>query len=333
MKISVLIIILIVNCFHAFSQDIHWSQINSNPLYQNPGNIGQFDADHRFSFNIKDQWRKVTKPFTSSSFGYDTRYRYYPKIGFGCILVSDVAGDGAFKTFEFKLLASYELWNIKNKNSLRLGMDMGLNYREMNFNAFMYDNQYNGLYYDKSLQTLENNITNNTRNYTISLGAVWTKTLSNLNRFKIGFSSFNLNKPNQSYFGINVERDIRNLLFVQYHKKINKQLLLTPSINISTQGKYTEFLIGSILTQPLRLTSVNNTTINYGGFYRFKDALILLIGANIHSKYFVNISYDINVSQLAKASNGKGSLEISFIYLLKRKIETKTKHLQCIEYL
>jgi type IX secretion system PorP/SprF family membrane protein len=332
LKIYVLII-LIINCFHFFSQDIHWSQINSNPLFQNPGNTGQFDADHRFSFNIKDQWRKVTKPFTSSTIGYDTRYQYYPKIGFGGIVVSDIAGDGSFKTIELKLLGSYELWNVKNSNSFRIGMDVGFNYREMNFNAYMYDNQYNGLLYDKSIQTIENNTSNNTLNYTLSLGALWTKSFYTNDQIKIGFSSFNLNKLNQSYYNIDLERDVRNLLFIQYHKKINKLLHLTPSVNISVQGKYRELLLGTLLSHPLKKSQFQNIMINYGTFYRVKDALILLIGTNINNKYLINTSYDINISQLTKASNGKGSIEFSFIYLINRKAVPKPKHLQCIDYL
>ena len=332
MKIFVLTI-LIINCFHVFSQDIHWSQINSNPLFQNPGNTGQFDADHRFCFNIKDQWRKVTKPYTSCSIGYDTRYQYYPKIGFGGIVVTDVAGDGSYKTVELKLLGSYELWNIKNSNSFRIGMDVGLNYREMNFNAYMYDNQYNGFFYDKAIQAVENNISNTTLNYTLSLGAVWTKSFYNTDRIKIGFSSYNLNKPNQSYYNVKLERDIRNSLFIQYQKKINNLLQLTPSVNISMQGKYTELLLGATLSQPLKHTKFHNILINFGSFYRLNDALILLIGTDIQNKYLINISYDINVSQLTKASNGRGSIEMSFIYLLNRKKIAKPKHLQCIEYL
>jgi type IX secretion system PorP/SprF family membrane protein len=324
--------IFFVICNPVFSQDIHWSQINSNPLFQNPGNTGYFEADHRFSFNLKDQWRKVTKPFTSSSVGYDTKYRYYPKVGLGAIFISDVAGDGSFKTIETKLLGSYELFNKKNINSLRFGIDFGLNYREMNFKSYMYDNQYNGFFYDNSLPNIEDFITNNTINFTLSLGTIWTKKLNNKDKISIGLSSFNLNKPNQSYYGIKVERDIRNSLFFQYEKKL-QHILLNPSLNISKQGKYTEIIFGTLISLPFKFKKTPTTIINFGIYHRIKDAIIFSLGTTYKEKLMFALSYDINISQLTKATNGRGSIEFSLIYLLYRKIMPKPKQIQCIEYL
>ena len=327
------VFILSINCYLVFSQDIHWSQINSNPLFQNPGNCGLFKEDHRFSFNLKDQWRTVTKPYTSTSIGYDTKYRYYPKLGLGSILVSDVAGDGTFKTLEMKAIGSYELFNSKNMHSLRLGIDLGLNYREQNFNAYMYDNQYNGYFSDNSIQTVENNKSSNTINYSVSLGGVWTKRINGSNLIKIGVSSFNLNKPNHSFYGIKVQRDIRNLIHIQYQQKIYKQMMFIPSINISKQGKYTEILIGALINQQLEFNDIQNFILVYGLYYRSMDALIVTLGTNIKNKYLIGTSYDINISQFTKATNGRGSIELSFIYLLNRKLIHKPKQIQCIEYL
>ena len=49
------------------AQDIHWSQFNDNPVFQNPGNTGNFNGDVRFVGNFRDQWRAVSVPYQTLS--------------------------------------------------------------------------------------------------------------------------------------------------------------------------------------------------------------------------------------------------------------------------
>ena len=66
-KFLVFIIIFLFATKKVSAQDIHWSQINNNPIFQNPANTGNFEGDFRFVGNYKDQWRSVTVPFTTFS--------------------------------------------------------------------------------------------------------------------------------------------------------------------------------------------------------------------------------------------------------------------------
>ena len=74
----------------AFVQDMHWSQFNDNPIFQNPANSGKFQGDYRFHANYKDQWRSVTVPFTTLSLSADTRFEKKKEIGLGLLFVNDV---------------------------------------------------------------------------------------------------------------------------------------------------------------------------------------------------------------------------------------------------
>jgi len=76
-----------------YGQDIHWTQFNDNPLFQNPGNAGAFPEDIRFIANYRNQWRSVTVPFSTNSFSADTRYKDW---GVGLLAFHDQVGDGKF---------------------------------------------------------------------------------------------------------------------------------------------------------------------------------------------------------------------------------------------
>ncbi|NDE62604.1 MAG: type IX secretion system membrane protein PorP/SprF, partial [Cyclobacteriaceae bacterium] len=58
------------------AQDIHWSQFNDNPIFQNPANTGEFLGDTRFIGNFKDQWRSVSVPFQTFSVSVDRKAKY-----------------------------------------------------------------------------------------------------------------------------------------------------------------------------------------------------------------------------------------------------------------
>ena len=44
-KITCLLLLISLSNI-SFGQDIHWSQFNDNPIFQNPGNTGQFNGDN-----------------------------------------------------------------------------------------------------------------------------------------------------------------------------------------------------------------------------------------------------------------------------------------------
>jgi hypothetical protein len=72
----------------------------------------------------------------------------------------------------------------------------------------------------------------------------------------------------------------------------------------------------------------NETTSRYaltgGIFLRNKDAIIPSVAVD-YNKFRIGFSYDVNISNLKTASNGKGGPEISLTYQ-SMKIKSKTQH-------
>jgi hypothetical protein len=133
--------VLVAN-FIAYGQDIHWSQFNDNPIFQNPANTGEFNGDTRFIGNFRDQWRSVSVPFQTFNICFDRKAKHF---NYGMLMFHDQAGDGKLKTIEAMVTLS-KTFKITS-DSLHIitgGINLGINHRQVNTDAFYFDSQYNG---------------------------------------------------------------------------------------------------------------------------------------------------------------------------------------------
>ncbi len=256
-----------------WAQDIHWSQFNNNQIFQNPGNAGFFKGDYRIIANYRQQWKSVTLPYTTFSFSGDTRLPQNQKIGLGLLFFNDQAGDGKFRTVEFQTNLSYRL-NLTpdSVHTLRPGINIGINHRQVLWNQFSFDDQYNGAYYDPNLPTNENYQTQRNTNLSLGLGAVYEYAPTERKRVTGGIGFYNLNRPNQGFFGQKVPRDIRTSIFVKVSHPINDDWDLIPSVSFQVQGKYREFILGSNAKYTLINRLGQYRAVYFGAWWRNRDA-------------------------------------------------------------
>ncbi len=317
----------------AYAQDIHWSQFNDNPIFQNPGNAGHFNGDVRLVANYRDQWRSVTVPFTTLSLSVDANNYRHKNLGYGLLFFHDVVGDGQFRTVEVQGNVSYLLkLSADSTHSFRPGINVGLNHRQINFDQLYFDNQYNGVLYDPSLPTNETFQTDRKNNISVGVGGVYQYYKNDRFNFIIGAGAFNLNRPNQGFYQTVIERDIRTTIFGRGIYKLNYDWDLVPGIQLSVQGKYREFNIGSSVKYTL-INRLGQYRALYGGlWYRNRDAAFISFGMDYQS-WFVGLSYDINFSKLVPASRARGGFEIAVRYILHRFKPKKIVHRICPDYI
>ncbi len=315
------------------AQDIHWSQFDDNPIYQNPGNTGQFNGDIRFVGNYRDQWRSVTVPFNTISLSADANMAFNRNLGVGLLLSHDVVGDGKFRTMEVQGNVSYLLKITSDSmHTLRPGMNFGLNHRQLNSDQFYFDNQFNGIQFDPSLPTNESFLSDRRSNFSFGVGTIYQYYQNE--RFNItgGFALFNVNRPDQGFFGTKIQRDRRLNVFAKGIYKINYDWDILPSMQLSIQGVYREFIIGARAKYTL-VNRLGEYRALYGGlFYRNKDAAYLSVGMD-YQNWFVGMSYDINFSKLVPASRLRGGFELSVRYILTRFKPKKIVHRICPDYI
>jgi type IX secretion system PorP/SprF family membrane protein len=327
--ISLFFLLLIVQ---VNGQDIHWSQYNDNPLFQNPGNTGNFNGDYRFVGNYRNQWRSVSIPFETIALSAEKKLEKYEDLSLGIQLFNDVVGDGQFRTTEVLFSLSIAKYFMDSNLIIRPGATVGLNQRRFDSSPFNFDEQFSGIGFDPSLPTGENIQSAQKTNITIALGASGLYKLANGEIISGGIALFNINRPNQGFFNEKVKRDRRLNINANYEYKYSKDLHIIPSFQINTQGKYREVVLGGNAKYILEDRMGKYKAAQAGLWYRNRDAAILTMGLYYQS-WFFGLSYDINMSKLSPASNGRGGIEFALRYILHTFKTTKTLHRICPEYI
>lgn len=321
--------------FLSEAQDIHWSQFVDNPIYQSPGQAGNFDGDVRFIANYRDQWRSVTIPFQTLSMSVDTKLRSNLKKewGAGILVFQDAVGDGKLRTLEVQANLNRP-FVLKTDSSLilRTGINLGMNQRRVNSNAFYYDNQFNGIVFDPSLPSNETFQTESKTNFSTGIGTVLDWKIDRKSSLNSGVGFYNLNRPNQGFLGQKITRDIRTNIFSRYEKKLRSDLILLPAANLSFQGKYREFIAGSSIKYILANQKIVYRAVQAGIWYRVKDAAYFSVGMD-YQNWFFGVSYDMNLSKLTPASGARGGIEFAIRYVNRSLKPKKIIHRVCPDFI
>lgn len=328
--------ILFSSCvtFNALAQDIHWTQFDHNPIFQNPANTGHFaGGNYRIHANYRDQWRSVTVPFQTLSISGDHNGFLHENLSVGMYLFNDVAGDGKFRTIEFQPSASW-LFKLTDDSVhlVRTGASVGVNYRQFNADAFTFGSQWNGEFFDNSLPTNEVFFTERRTNATLALGANYEWVGDERKKITTGIGFFNINRPNQGFFGENILRERRVNFFTRAQLELNNDWDLLPSLQINVQGNYREFLLGSQARYILKDRLGEYRAVLFGAYIRGGDAGALMGGIEWQN-WWAGISYDINYSSLYVASRGRGGVEFSLRYIFGKYKPTKTIFRVCPDFI
>ena len=303
----------------ANGQDLHYSMFDLSPMNLNPGTTGQFDGDYRFSANHRHQWRAVTIPYSTFSFGLDARdITEGNNIHAGLQVNQDRAGDSRFSTFMASANIGYSKF-LKSDSSLTLsvGIQPGVTNRTIDYTDLRFDVQYNGWTYNPSLPNSESFLRDSRTYFNLATGAVADYQLDEKKSFRAGFSLFNLTTPKQSFFNEEAIRlDLRWVLHGSGSFFVSEKLDILPSFLFMGQGTFRELIIGSKVRYTLKDQRGMYRAIYGGTYYRNRDAGYLMVGMDYDNWKF-GLSYDVNVSTLRYASNGRGALELALIYILK----------------
>ncbi len=325
------LLFLLVPC--GLAQDIHWSQFNDNPVFQNPGNAGNFNGDVRFVGNFRDQWRAVSVPYQTLSISADGKLYNYRALGIGGLFFHDVTGDGKLRTIEFQANASYLLKLTKDStHTIRPGINIGMNHRQVRWDAFKFGNQYNGQYYDPTIANNELYQNDRKTNFSVGVGATYRYLIGKRKSLEAGVAVFNLNRPNQGFFDEVISRDIRTNVFAKFYYPLGQDWDIIPSFQLAFQGVYREMIFGTSVKYTLINRLAKYRAVYAGIWYRTFDAAYITVGMD-YQQWFVGLSYDMNFSSLTQASRVRGGFEIAVRYILFRFKPKKVVHRICPDYI
>jgi type IX secretion system PorP/SprF family membrane protein len=308
--------------FQTYSQDVHFSQFFEAPLWRNPSLAGLFNGDIRFQGVYRTQWGSVTVPFQTGSFNGE----YKMPIGgandfitLGGQIVYDKAGTTNFKTTSLLPTINYHKSLSGEKNTyLSLGFMGGMVQRSIDRSKITTASQYDGSGYNPFLDINED-IANYNKTYgDASVGLSFNSQIgeSEYDNFFVGAAFHHFNRPQNSFYrNPAIELDPKWVYSFGLRMGLTPNTYLDVQGDFNKQGTYTEVLAGAMVGFGLSGYDFNESyyNIHFGGFVRWNDAIIPVIKIDF-LPFSAAFSYDINVSQLRTASQGRGGFELSISY-------------------
>ncbi len=329
-QITIFFFIITANFGVLFSQDIHFSQYFAIPQISNPAQTGNFDGIIRLNLAYRTQWFTASnQPFNTSLIAFDKNIKINKTdyFGFGFFYLNDISSSIKYSQNKFFFSFAYNK-NIKN-NAISLGGQVGYNLTSFN-NALSFPNQFDisSGGFNSNINSQEEIINTNSNYIDFNIGALYKINFKSFS-LQTGLVLFHINKPTIKFITTKFRIPTKLSYHIELKKYFNNKFFLLPKLHYNTQVKSNELIIGGSLGFDISNTFVEEKILFIGtylrnGFNPYLDAFIPMIGIK-YSNFFINLSYDVNISDYNKVTNSNGALEISVRYIPNKEKKTRFK--------
>lgn len=324
--VHTLLLILIGLANNVFAQDPTFSMKSRNLLFFNPGSCGATE-DIKVSLNHRDQWRAITTPFQTSTLSVEGKmskktHRYQKFVtGTGMYFMNDQSGSSELKVNSINVAFSAIL-QTSDKGLFCGGIMGGYGARSAKLKGLQWSNQYVNGSYNPGISSGE--VFTFTRysyfdvgagiHYHYGLDPSFMRANDGV-KFQFGYSIYHLGVARNSFAVDTIRSGIRQTIYgTALIGKDLTDLSLVPEIFYQRQAKFNEFQYGLgvryLIQEESRQTGfIGAKALQAGLYHRWNDAVIVNC-ILMYSNYSLGISYDFNVSDLRKVSNGRGAFEI-----------------------
>lgn len=325
-KLFNLIAISLVLSTSARAQDPNFSQFFVSPLTLNPAMTGKFNGDFRIAGNYRDQWPAISKAFITSTASLDFpvlrgRLSELDTWGVGVMAMTDKTANGILSTNLLSISTAYHKGlDEDGLHQIGVGFQASYNTKRLDGTKLNFEDELDqfGGWSIPSGEPINNQMLNLTY-MDVSAGFLYNGSTDGYNNFYIGASAYHLNKPRESFTG-----DVFYTLNQRYTVHTGGAIPLgdaTRTIYLSGlyshQAGANNFVLGGAAGFALNDEPDNPSNFYAGVWTRFNnvnDALIPYLGLEFNG-FRLGASYDINISSLKTASQSRGGLEISLIYI------------------
>ncbi|MEO8413669.1 MAG: PorP/SprF family type IX secretion system membrane protein [Ginsengibacter sp.] len=303
------------------AQDIHFSQFFETPLLRNPALAGIFSGDFRAQAVYRNQWNAVTVPYQTTSLNAE----YKMPVGHGDDFLTlggeimyDKSGTIALTATSILPVLNYHKSLSAERNMyLSAGFSAGVVQRKVDRSKISTNSQFNGTSYDPTLSDGETFSNDGYVYFDGSAGLSFNSQIGENpdNNLYVGiaYQHFNKSAKVSFYDASNVELNAKIVLSAGLKISVNDYTYLTFHADYSQQGGSTETIGGVLYSVKLDDPEDPQHTISGGAFIRWNDAIIPVVKFDVKPLTFA-FSYDVNISQLKTASQGRGGFELSLSY-------------------
>jgi type IX secretion system PorP/SprF family membrane protein len=304
------------------AQDPHFSQFFSSPLTLNPALTGKFDGNLRVAGNYRNQWPAFNNVYTTSTVSVDFSVlkKYLPDNdtwGIGILALTDKAAGGILTNNYIGLSTSYhKALNEDGYSQIGAGFQATYGQKRLDRNKLYTEDMltpfgFTGVSSDEVI--LANKPTINY--FDVNAGIIYTGSSSDRNNYYIGASMYHINRPSETFSSSGTWNiSPRTTISAGGYFPVSDLLTFHTSAIYQVQSKASETVFGGAFAANLAEDDVNPSTVYAGAWMRWNDAFIPYLGLEF-SGLRIGATYDINVSTLRSASQSRGGMEISLIYI------------------
>ena len=307
-----------------FAQDPHFSQFYSSPLTLNPAFTGKFNGDLRVAGNYRNQWPAINKAYTTGTVSADfailkNKVADNDTWGVGIMALTDQSAAGAVK-FNYAALSTAYHKSLDENGFKQLGIGFQTTYSNMNIytSKLTFGDQLasDGTFSLPTAEIFPGSVLKKSY-FDLNTGILFTSSATEHDNFYAGVSMYHITRPREQftttgYYVLNP----RFTFQAGGYFLVGERNTLHLSALHSEQAGANETLVGGAIQLPVGNADIGDNGVSvYAGLWtRLKDALIPYVGLDF-SDFHIGLTYDINTSELKTASNSRGGMEISLIYI------------------
>lgn len=335
-KIRFTLIICVALVSASNAQDPNFSQFFASPLTLNPALTGKFDGDYRIAGNYRNQWPTINNAFITKTVSIDfgllsKKLPEVDKLGIGILGVTDRAGDGVLVTNYAGLSLSYHKGLDENGyNQIGAGFQTTFVNKRLDISKVVFEDQLTPLGFTGVTSEIFSANQVNVSYVDINAGVLFNGSTNGYNNFYVGASMYHINRPTESFQGGSFLLTARTTLQAGGKIPVGPYNYLHVAANHSIQGKAHNTMVGGAYSYQVNQNEENPTNVYIGSWLRLKDAIIPYIGLE-YNGLLIGFSYDVNTSSLKPASNTRGGLEVSLIFI-KQHGDPNAKKLNCPKF-
>jgi type IX secretion system PorP/SprF family membrane protein len=316
------------------AQDPNFSQFFASPLTLNPALTGKFDGSFRAAGNYRNQWPTINNAFVTKTISLDfgvlkNRIPENDQFGVGILGFTDRAGDGVLVTNAAGLSVAYHK-GLDEDGFHQIGVGFQTSYvnKRLDVTKVVFEDELTPFGFVPG--TTSEFFTNKQLNVSyvdVNAGIFYNGSTDGYNNFYFGASMYHINRPKETFQGGEFILSARTTLQAGGKIPAGNKNFIHLAANHSMQAKAHNTVIGGAYSYNVNNSDDNPTNIYLGAWYRYKDAIIPYIGLEF-SGILIGATYDANTSSLKPASNTKGGMEISLIYI-RQPVDPNAKKLNC----
>ncbi len=319
-------ILLILSLFStaALAQDPHFSQFFASPLTLNPAYTGKFNGLVRASGNYRDQWPEISKAFVTSTLAIDApifkgRLNEHDTWGLGVMALTDRTANGVLNSNFFTVSTAYhKALDEDGYHQLGVGFQGSYASKRLDGSQLNFENELalDGTWTNPSGEAIDNTRIG-VHYFDFNAGIIYSGSTTGDNNFYGGVSVYHINRPQENFTNGYYTLQPRVTIHGGGYFPTGEATTLHLSAQHSRQAGAFETLVGGALAMTLNNDFDRPTSVYAGTWYRWKDALIPYIGLEWND-FRLGITYDVNTSSLKTASQRRGGIELSLIYIKRR---------------